>query len=414
MKKFYAVMAAVCLLVSSSLRAGEPDSWKSAYQFPHFSPTYAGCDNLALAQMKQLFQARGLPASAWTEMAKSFFDDASPKELVRPFVQGDSALIGLNMRRLGNTLCSDPVLICQSKDKGTCAEMSAVATQHVLQPLWADAQSIIAERDNFAPGDLNPGQSDFVLSHDKGKSWGRINTPVSCGQLGTWCRLIPQNASSYFLLSTQLADDAFADIAIHGTTDGGKSWKLLMEKWKGISDPGAVSYAADAFVSVQAESAEFVTLSRFNPAENKAGQLATDISTRAWSPRFDAQVLAVEGGYLVRLNAASDKVTPDHFGIFLVPSAGQAAASRLIWEVKGVMIGDVQSSEGVIAIRTWNPKSMITGRRFAEQIHYSLDGGTTWQIRDVPAELLGGVMRLAGRKIWLFTAGAVNYLELAR
>lgn len=141
MKKLYAGIAAVCLFASSISMASEAGPWKSAYQFPHFTQEYTGCDNVTLGQMKQLFLGQGLPASSWATVANSFYTDRRPQEFVRPFVQGESVLIGLNMRWLGNTICSNPVLMCQSTDKGTCSEMSSVATQHVLQPLWFDGQS---------------------------------------------------------------------------------------------------------------------------------------------------------------------------------------------------------------------------------------------------------------------------------
>lgn len=412
MKNIYAGIAAFFLVASSSI-AGEAASWRSAYQFPHFTQEYAGCENVALGQMRELFLTQGLPASAFTTMAKSFYADLRPKELVRPFAQADTILIGLNLRWSGNALCRNPVLICQSTDDGTCSEMSSVATKHVLQPLWFDGRTVIAERDNFAPGNLNPGQPDFVLSNDKGTSWTSLNSPVPCGEPGTLCRLIPQSASRYFLMATRLLNDAWSDISIHATADGGKSWTLLIDKWRGMNDPTAVALAEDGFVGVQAASAEFVTLSRFKALDNQVEEVKTSIRTSAWSPRFDGQVLAFDREYLVRLNAASNAVVPNHVGIFLVPAMGQTASAKLIWQARDVMIGDFQSAEGVIAIKTWNPRSVITRGKFAEQIHYSRDGGETWQVSDVPAELLGGAMRLADRKVWMFTAGAVKYLAVA-
>ncbi len=413
MKILYAGIAAFCVLVSSSSMAGQADSWKRAYQFPHLTQEYKGCENLALVQMKKLFQAQGIPDSAFAASAKSFYSDGRASELVRPFVQGESVLIGLNMRRLGNRMCPNPVLACQSIDKATCSEMSLVATGQVLQPLLLSDQTIIAQRDNFTSGNLNPGQPDFVTSNDKGKSWVTMNSPVSCADLGTWCRLIPQTASRYFLMSSRLSNDAWTDMAIHFTTDAGKSWTLSTEKWKGIHDPSAVSFADDTFVGLQPESGEFVTLSRLKPLDNKIEELKTSIRTTEWSPRFDGQVLDFKGEYLVRLNAADGSIPPNRFGVFLVPANGDSAPSKLIWQANGVAIGDILSSEGVIAIRTWDPRSLVARGKFAEQIHYSLDGGKTWKVDDVPTDLLGGVMRLANRKVWLFTSDAVKYRDLS-
>jgi len=392
--------------------ANEADSWAQAYQFPHFTREYAGCENVALVQMKKLFEAQGLPASAYKEMSESYFEELSAQELVRPFVQGDSVFIGLNMRWLGNPICRNPVLLCQPGSKGGCSEISFVSTNEVLRPLWVNGQAIIAERDNFTPRNLNPGQPDFVSSSDKGKSWARISSPVSCGDLGTWCRLIPKSALSYFLMSANLTNDAWTDMAIHATTDGGKSWTLLTGKWKGMHDPSAVSFADDTFVSLEREPGESVVLSRFKPLESKFEELKTSISTRDWSPRHDGKVRAIEGGYLVRLNAANDAIPPNQFGVFFVPAAGDPALARLIWQAGGVMIRDFQSSEGMIAIRTWDPKLMVR-RKFAEQIHVSLDVGKTWRVYDVPADLLGGEMLMENRRVWLFTPGTVKYRDLA-
>jgi len=393
--------------------AGEAGLWAQAYQFPHFTREYAGCENVTLAQMKKLVEAQGLPASAFATISESMYAERRAHELVRPFVQGNSVLIGLNMRWLGNPICRNPVLSCQPENKGTCSEISFVATSEVLRPLLVIEQTIIAERDNFTPGNLNPGPSDFVSSSDKGKSWTRINSPVSCSDLGTWCRLIPKSASSYFLMSTKLTNDVWTDMAIHATTDGGKSWALLTEKWEGMHDPSAVSFANDAFVSLEREPGEIVTLSRLKPLENKFEELKTGISTRDWSPRYDGKVLEFEGGYLVRLNAANDAIPPNHFGIFFVPSAANPASAKLIWQASGVMISDFESSDGVIAIRTWDAKSLI-GRSFAEQIHFSLDAGKTWKVYDVPVDLLGAEMRLANRKVWLFTPNVVKYRDLSK
>jgi hypothetical protein len=394
--------------------AGQADLWKQAYQFPHLTQEYKGCENLTLVQMKKLFQARGIPDSAFAESVKSFYSDGRASELVRPFVQGESVLIGLNMRWLGNRLCPNPVLACQSIDKATCSEMSSVATDQVLQPLLVSDQTIIAQRDNFTPDNLNPGPSDFVSSNDKGKSWARMNSPVSCADLGTRCRLIPQTASRYFLMSSQLSnDDSWTDMAIHFTTDAGKSWTLLTEKWKGIHNPNAVSFADDTFVSLQRESGEFVTLSRLKPLDNKIEELKTSIRTTEWNPRSDGKVLDFKGEYLVRLNAADGSIRPNRFGVFLVPANGDSAPSKLIWQANGVVIGDILSSEGVIAIRTWNHRFRVAPGKFAEQIHYSLDGGKTWKIDDVPPDLLGGVMRLANRKVWLFTSDSAKYRDLS-
>jgi hypothetical protein len=292
--------------------------------------------------------------------------------------------------------------------------MSSVATDQVLQPLLVSDQTIIAQRDNFTPDNLNPGPSDFVSSNDKGKSWARMNSPVSCADLGTRCRLIPQTASRYFLMSSQLSnDDSWTDMAIHFTTDAGQSWTLLTEKWKGIHNPNAVSFADDTFVSLQRESGEFVTLSRLKPLDNKIEELKTSIRTTEWNPRSDGKVLDFKGEYLVRLNAADGSIRPNRFGVFLVPANGDSAPSKLIWQANGVVIGDILSSEGVIAIRTWNHRFRVAPGKFAEQIHYSLDGGKTWKIDDVPPDLLGGVMRLANRKVWLFTSDSAKYRDLS-
>ncbi len=215
-------------------------------------------------------------------------------------------------------------------------------------------------------------------------------------------------------MSTKLINDEWTDMAIHATTDGGKSWTLLTEKWKGIHDPGAVAYAADTFVSLQKESAEFVSLSRLRPLDNKVEELKTMISTRAWSPSSGGQVLDFDGGYLVLLDATDGTIPANHHGIFFVPSSGDSAAAKLIWQAQGLMIGDFQTSESVIAIRTWNPRSLVARGKFAEQIHTSLDGGRTWKVDDVPVELLGGVMRLASRKVWLFTSDAAKYKDLSK
>jgi len=414
MKKLYAGLALLCALASSNSMANEADAWTQAYQFPHFTREYAGCENVALAQMKKLFEAQGLPASAYAEMSESYFAERSAHELVRPFVQGDSVLIGLNMRWLGNPICRNPVLSCQPENKGNCSEISFVGTNEVLRPLLVNEQTIIAERDNFTPRNLNPGQPDFVSSSDKGKSWTRINSPVSCSDLGTRCMLFPKTALSYFLMHTKLINDVWTDIAIHSTADGGKSWTLLTEKWKGMHDPSAVSFANDTFASLERGPGEFVTLSRLKPLENKFEELKTSISTGDWSPRYDGKVLEFEGGYLVRLNAANGAVPANHFGVFFVPSAGDPAAAKLIWQVKGVAIRDFQSAEGVIAIRTWDPKSLVERRKFAEQLHFSLDAGKTWKVYDVPPGLLGAEMRLANRKIWLFTPNVVKYRDLSK
>lgn len=415
MKILCAGIAALCVLVSSSSMAGQADLWKQAYQFPHLTQEYKGCENLTLVRMKKLFQARGIPDSAFAASVKSFYSDGRASELVRPFVQGESVLIGLNMRWLGNRLCPNPVLACQSSDKGTCSEMSFVAPSEVLQPLLVSDQTIIARRDNFTSENLNPDPADFVFSNDKGKSWARVNSPVSCADLGTLCRLIPQTVSRYFLMSSRVSDDSWTwtDMAIHFTTDAGKSWTLLTEKWQGIHDSSAVSFADDTFVSVRPESGEFVTLSRLKPLDNKIEELKTSIRTTDWNPRSDGKVLDFKGDYLVRLNAADGSIPARRFGVFLVPANGDSAPSKLIWQANGVEIGDILSSEGVIAIRTWTPRSRVAPGKFAEQIHYSLDGGKTWKIDDVPADLLGGVMRLANRKVWLFTSNAVKYRDLS-
>lgn len=412
MGKLCVGIAVFCLLVSSSAMANQANSWKHAYQFPHLTDDYAVCENLALVQMEKLAHAQGIPPAVWAQVKKSMFTDIRAKDVVLPLVQGPSVLIGLNLRQLGNQLCSNPVLTCDAEGQGTCSEISRVAHNQVLQPLLVDEQTLIARRDNFTGDDLNAGPPDFVVSHDKGKSWTRIDTPVPCTDLRKWCRLVPQTASRYFLMSTQFSYDA-TDIAIHVTTDAGKSWTLLTEKWQGIHDVTAVSVVGDTFVGLLKEPGEFVTLSRLTPSVNEIVELKTNISTQAWSPLDDGKVLDFEGGYLVRLNAANSAVPPNHFGIVFVPAPGNPAPARLIWEthLNGGGIGDFQASEGIIAIRTWGPP--LIGKAFTEQIHYSLDEGRTWKIAAVPVELLGSAMLLAHRKVWLFASDAVKSKDLA-
>ena len=390
------------------------DSWQQAFQFPHVTADSPGCQNLAWVEMEKQLQARGIPVAAWASIKESFFADVRAKEVVHPLVQGQSLFIGLNRRWSGNQLCGNPVLRCEPNGQGTCSEMSRVAHNQVLTPLLVSEQMMIAQRDNFIGDNLNAGQPDFVSSHDGGKSWGSINIPVPCADLLMWCRLIPRTASRYFLMSTQFSYDA-TDIAIHVTTDAGKSWTLLTEKWQGIHDVTAVSVADETFVGLQRAPGEFITLSRLTPLDNKIVELKTSISTQAWNLLHDGKVLDVEGGYLVRLNAANGEVPPNRFGIVFVPARGNSAAAKLIWqaEINGGGIGDFQASEGVIAIRTWGPPLTVPGGKFAETIHYSLDGGKTWKSDAVPAELLGSAMLLANRKLWLYTSDAVKFKDLA-
>jgi hypothetical protein len=415
MRTLYLGIAAFCLLVSSSSMTMAADAWKQGYQFPHLTEDYAGCENLAWVQAEKLMQTREIPASVSASIKKSMFTDMDARDVVRPMVQGQSVLIGLNLRGLGNRLCSNPVLTCASTGQGTCSEISRVAHNQVLQPLLVDEQTLVAQRDIFTGDNLNRGKSDFVFSRDKGKSWEQINTPVPCADPLMWCRLVPQTASGYFLMSTQVSLDP-RDIAIHVTTDAGKSWTLLTEKWQGIDDVTAVSVVDDTFVGLLREPGEFVTLSRLTPRDKKIVELKTNISTQAWSPLYEGQVLDFEGGYLVRLNAANGAVPANRFGIVFVPAPSYPGPARLIWEadLNGGGIGDFQASDGVIAIRTRGPSLLDGGRKFAEKIHYSLDGGQTWKIAAVPAELLGAVMLLANRKLWLFTPDAVKYQDLTK
>ncbi|WP_028104413.1 hypothetical protein [Pseudoduganella violaceinigra] len=413
MNKLYAGIAVLCMLATSNLMAKEGDAWKAAYTFPHFTAEYAACGNFALNEMKKLLQEQGVPASEWAGILASYHKDLRAREVIRPFVNGESLLIGLNMRWLATgPACQNPVLSCQDIDKGVCAEVAHVPNDRVVAPFFANEQIIIAESDKFRPSNLNPDHAGFVFSKDKGKSWAKLNTPVSCDELGGLCRLIPQTASRFILASSKLAHDKWTDVAIHATSDGGQSWSLLTGEWAGIQDINGISAEGDTIVGLPNQPGEFVVLSRFRPGDKKTEEFKTTIRTDAWNPRYDARILNFGAGYLVRLNAVDGSIPPRNFGLFFVSSLGDATPAKLIWQSNGVSIGALQTSQTVIAIQTWDPKSRIVHGNFAEQIHYSLDAGKTWKVQDVPLELRGALMRLGERKVWLFTPTAVKYLDL--
>ena len=412
MKNFLPSILALFTLLALQPPAKAGDGWRPAYRLPHFTAEYPTCSNQMLELIKQQLQEQNIPAASWQKVSDSFYSSLRPRDVLRPFVNEKNVLVGLNMRWISVTPdCRNPLLYCDANRPDTCTEISSGPHEEVLQPLFFNEEILIAERETFKANSLNTSRSDFVVSKDTGKSWNHLTMPVRCGQQGGVCRLIPQTALKYILIST-IYDESksdFEDVTVNTTVDGGVTWMPSIDKWKGVRIPEMISVEGDLLVSVPKGQGEFVSLSSHKLLSHKTEEINTGIPSDAWDTSFGTVVINFSGGHLIQL-VPKKRVVNGVGGIFFVRS-GKVPSTTLIWPPEGMPIGDLQVSKSAIVIRTWNPK-LLLGHSFEEKIHYSLDGGTTWKMRNIPQDLLSGTMLLLERKLWLFSTSSIQYLNL--
>ena len=390
------------------------DSWRGTYHLSYFTAEYSGCRNQILEILKPQLQRQGASAADLQKVTNSVYSGLAPRDVLRPFVDGKNVLVGLNMRWISATPdCRNLLLSCDATRPDSCMEISSIPNEQVLKPLFADDGILIAERETFQADVLNIGRSDFVVSKDVGKTWNHLSAPVDCRVQGVWCRLIAQTALKYILISTKIdaSKSEFEDVTVNTTFDGATTWTSSIERWRGIRTPTAVAVEGDILVGLPREQGEFVTLSSLKLSTRKVEEIKTNIRTDTWETHHGGQVVSYSGGYLLQLDAEKPMMIGGA-GVFFIPGGKDDMPARLIWPSGGMPLGDLQTSRRAIVIGTWNPKVLV-GRNFEQKIHYSLDGGLTWKIRNVPQDLLGGTMLLSDLDVWIFSANAIQHFNLA-
>jgi hypothetical protein len=413
---FRQTLAMLFLLLIFSPTTNAQVSPQQFARLPYFTPESTTCTNDVLAFLKTSLKGRNLNAEQWQKVSDAVYAKLSARDVLRPFVDGGNVLMGTNMRWISIAPdCHNALLYCSAERADSCAELATFPNDQVLAPLFFSQDVVIAEREVFPNDVLNGGKTDFVMSDDKGRNWRKVNVPVACGARGWWCRLLVHSARQYTLIASKIAEDKpalFEDVAIHTTLDGGNSWELSTAQWHGMNSPAAIEVSNGRAIGLPKEQGEVIAISRHSLANGADDTITTSIPAAQWDTRFDSSVFDIQGNYLLRINARMPGLDKN-VGVFLVAQDQATPSGKLVWQSAGMAINFMQASASALVIRTWDSKSMLVARGvFREKLNYSLDGGQTWKVWDIPEALLGATLCLSGNELWWFLPAEIHHVNL--
>lgn len=385
-------------------------SWLPFQKLTYFSPENHASHqqlNTLLVGIRQL----GFPEHLQEEMIRDFYKQLNSRDTLRPYVDDDFVLLGINTRWVSiESSSQNPLLKCPAEKPNQCQILATFPNNEVPNPIFYSNGTVVIERETFNDGVLNSGVNDFLISRDNGKTWQSFETPVPCKKTGYWCDLLPQDAQRFILLSTNLNDDnsGFDDLDVYTSHDGGKYWKRVAQKWSDVNAPSKVALHVSTLLApfgTQKATTDFATL-ELNT--QKKSVIKTDISATRWSST-DSRLLPHRNHYLAMLE--QHPLFSGNFTLFRITP--ESTRTIQLWNSGGHRVKDLLISETAIVIRTWNPNVMVPSvGKFHETLHYSLDSGSTWLTVDIPYTMLDSLIKLSGKRVWMFLPSGIQSLNL--
>lgn len=391
--------------------------WTLVTQIPYFTAKNLNCEDQTQKDLLPILQSKGLPEA---EIQRFFAVEnrrLNSRDVLNPFVTGNDILIGTNLRWRGvSNECRNHLLHCAASRTDSCEEIATFPNDQVLTPIFFNGNTIIANRTTYTLGSVNVGSEDYLASSDRGKSWKKINIPVQCsGPKSRYtCTLIPRTANTYTLLSSKLNEQGseFLNLAIHSTDNGGKSWRVLTPPWSEIKNQYAVSAKDGRLLALPEAVTDYFSISVRNVDTGTIDSIETRVPAAEWTDRNN-MVFAYQDKYLVQANGKWTESMPQDVGIFFVDKLLPDGSAKPVWTLHGMHVKDIKISDGLVVVRTWNPKSMSKNKiNFDESIHYTTNEGVQWQVFDVPDDLLGSTMELSKNRIWMFSPFSIHYSDL--
>lgn len=392
-------------------------TWTLFTQIPYFTAKNLNCEDQTLKVLLPIFQSKGLPDA---EIQRIFAVENSrlqSRDVLHPLVTGNDILIGTNLRWRGvSNECRNHLLHCKGSRTDSCEEIATFPNDQVLTPIFLNGNTIIANRTTYPSDVLNAGSEDYLASSDLGKNWKKIETPIPCGapKSGYTCTLIPRTAHIYTLLSSRLNQQGseFQNLTIHSTDNGGKSWRVLTPPWSEIKHHYYVSAQDGSLLALSEADTDYFSISVRNVDTGSIDSIRTRIPSAEWTSGY-SRVLAYHNKYLVQAEGKWTESTPQDSGIFFVDKLLPEGSAKPVWTSLRMGVKDVKISDGLVVVRTWNPKSMSRNKiNFNESIHYTTDEGVHWHAFDVPEDLLDSTMELSKNRIWMFSPFRIHYSDL--
>lgn len=402
----------VCLNVLSGFQhsLASEISWEPFQKFAYFSPENRESHQL-LNSMLTGFRQIGIPEQLQEEMARDFYSRLESRDTLRPYVNNDWVLLGINTRWVSTDPDSrNPLLKCPAEKPTQCQVLATFPNREVVDPIFYSNGTLIIERETFEPDVFNTGTKDFLISRDDGKIWQSIETPIPCKKIGYWCELRFQDAERFVLLSTHLKKDnsGFDTLVVHTSHDAGKSWGQPPQRWYGVDAPSKVALHASTLMASPSKQETTVSFLKLELGTHKKSMFTTDISSVRWATR-DTLLHAHRDHFLGMLNKEPEMSSD--YSLFRIATDGTKTAQ--IWNSNGHRVQDLLVSDKAIVIRTWNQDAMVPSvGKFREFLHFSLDSGSSWVSQDIPHEMLGGLIKLSGTSVWIFLPSGIQTLNL--
>lgn len=396
-------------------------TWTLFTQFPYFTAKNLNCEDQELKVLLPIFQSKGLPDVEIQRIFAVANSRLQSRDVLHPLVTGNDILIGTNLRWRGvSNECRNHLLHCKGSRTDSCEEIATFPNDQVLTPIFFNGNTIIANRTTYQADVLNFGSEDYLASSDLGKNWKKIDTPIPCSGPGSGysCTLIPRTAQTYTLLSSkfnQQASGSFSNFTIHSTNNGGKTWRVLTPSWKEIKNHFYVSAQDGSLLALPEADTDYLSISVRNVDTGSIDSIRTRIPSAEWTSgnNSNSRVLAYHNKYLVPVVGKWTESSPQDFGIFFVDKLLPEGSAKPVWTSLGMHVADVKISDGLVVVRTWNPKSMSHNKvHFNESIHYTTDEGVHWHAFDVPDDLLDSTMELSKNRIWMFSPFSIHYSDL--